>query len=457
VVAALLGAWKTRRAPLLLDPSSRVERVEPGGPGRRATVLVPSGERDGGTALAVREERSAPIDPEFPVGETTEVAFLTSGSTGEPKRTSKRGYQLAMEFEAEPGWLHSPRPCNVLCLVPPYHILGYIYGLYLPAATGGRTCFVRGGTPQAWVERIRARPPDLVVGVPSHYRLLNGILREPLPPSTFLSSGAPLPPEVGERFLSLAGRRIVQVYGSTETGGIATRDREGPWTPLPGLEWRVERGDGLLAIRSPWQERPASWHRTDDLAEDARGGFLLHGRADSIVKVGGRRFSSGEIVKAALSHPAVDQAYAVTYGRYGEPAVALFVTVVSGVEATTSGIRGHLAERLSAFKVPRTIQILEQLPTKGSGKVDAEALRDLVSTPGADGGPSLPIGDRPSRGLGRRRRRSPPPRSASLRRGSPPPGPPWARAGPADPPRKPRAALGCGATPRSSPSCAWLR
>jgi len=383
VAAALLGAWKTRRAPLLLDPSSRVEPVDPETPGHRAVVLVPSDEREVGAAVAVREERSTPLDPEFPVGDAAEVAFLTSGSTGEPKRTVKRAYQLAMEFEVEPGWLHAPRPCSVLCLVPPFHILVYIYGLYLPAATGGRTSFLRGSGPRAWVDRIHSWRPDLVVGVPSHYRLLNEVLRDPLPPAIFLSSGAPLPQDVGERFAGLAGRRIVQVYGSTETGGVATRDGEGPWTPLPGLEWRVEPGDDRLAIRSPWQESPATWHRTDDLAEDAGGAFLLHGRADSIVKVGGRRFSTDEIVRAALSHPAVEQAYAVTYRRYGEPAIAIFVTVVPGLKTSTPEVRSHLSERLAPFKLPRTIRILEALPTKGSGKVDAEALRNLVSIAGA--------------------------------------------------------------------------
>jgi acyl-coenzyme A synthetase/AMP-(fatty) acid ligase len=143
----------------------------------------------------------------------------------------------------------------------------------------------------------------------------------------------------------------------------------------------VEPGDGRLAIRSPWQENPASWYRTDDLAEAAGKGFRLLGRADSVVKVGGRRFSTSEIVQAALTHFAVEQAYAVTYDRYGEAAVALFVTIVPGAEATAAGIRLYLAERLAQFKVPRTIRILEGLPTMGSGKVDATALRSLVSDP----------------------------------------------------------------------------
>ena len=381
VIAALLGAWKSLRAPLLLDPAWRAEMAGLDAVGGGLSFLAPANEPEAGAAIRIREQGSAPLDALFPAGEAAEVVFLTSGSTGEPKRTVKRAYQLAQEFEVEPGWLRSRRPCTVLCLVPPFHILGYIYGLYLPAATGGRTTFLRCATPQAWVDCIGALRPDLVVGVPSHYRLMNQILHEPLPPMTFLSSGAPLSADVGERFARLAGRGIRQVYGSTETGGIATREGEEHWTPLPGLEWRVEPGDGRLAIRSPWQENPASWYRTDDLAEAAGKGFRLLGRADSVVKVGGRRFSTSEIVQAALTHFAVEQAYAATYDRYGEAAVALFVTIVPGAEATAAGIRLYLAERLAQFKVPRTIRILEGLPTMGSGKVDATALRSLVSDP----------------------------------------------------------------------------
>ncbi len=383
VVASLIAAWRNGLAPLLVDPALRAQAAGLDASRGRAEFLAPDGEPGSGAAIQVREEGSAPLDPVLPKGDSPEVAFLTSGSTGEPKRAIKRADQLAREFEVEPGWLQVPRPCTVLCLVPPFHILGYIYGFYLPAATGGRTTFLRGATPQDWVERIRALSPDLVVGVPSHYRLIAGIVRESLPAATFLSSGALLPADVGERFASVAGRRIRQVFGSTETGGIATRDDDGAWTPLPGLEWKTEPGDDRLVIRSPWQERPGSWHRADDLAEPAGEGFRLLGRADSIVKVGGRRFSTSEIVQAALEHPAVEQAHTVTYGRYGETAVALFVTVAKGTEEEEADLRAHLAGRLAPFKVPRTIRVLDAIPTLGSGKVDAEALRSLVAAPDA--------------------------------------------------------------------------
>ena len=152
--------------------------------------------------------------------------------------------------------------------------------------------------------------------------------------------------------------------------------------PLPGVQWQVRDEDGRLVIRSPWQDPPGEWHHLDDLVEPAEGGFALLGRADSVVKIGGRRFSLAEIVQTAQSSPFVEQAHAVTYSRYGELAVALFVVPRQPSSLTPTDVRSFMAERLAPFKVPRTIRVLDELPSRGIGKVDDAALRlmaDLAS------------------------------------------------------------------------------
>lgn len=96
------------------------------------------------------------------------------------------------------------------------------------------------------------------------------------------------------------------------------------------------------------------------------------------MKIGGRRFSIGEVVQSALALPPVEQAHAVVYSRYGEPAVALFVVPASGAPLAPADVRSALASRLASFKVPRTIQVLAELPTRGIGKIDDAALRALA-------------------------------------------------------------------------------
>lgn len=379
VVASLFAAWAKGRSPLLVDPELTSEPSGLRDSGDRMPVIAPANVDDVLSDVAVPETGSAPITPVFPGADDLEVAFFTSGSTGEPRFVRKKAYQLAEQHQIEAAWLGLTEAPRVLCLVPPFHILGYIYGFDMPACSGGITMFQRRGAPQLWVEQILAQRPALVVAVPSHYRLIARVLAQRLPPAVYLSSGAPLDPAIGEEFERRAGAPVLQVYGSTETGGIATRLAGGAWRPLPGLLWRSREGDGRLLVKSPWQDRPEDWHVTDDVVAEDGAGFRLLGRADSIVKVGGRRFSTGEVVQAALAEPRVDHAHAIVYHRFGEPAVALFVVPRENAEITGADVRGCVAARLAAFKVPRTIHIVATLPRRGIGKVDEEALRAFLS------------------------------------------------------------------------------
>ena len=217
-----------------------------------------------------------------------------------------------------------------MSLVPAFHILGYIYGFSTPAAARGTTVFSRGSSPQGWVEMVRTERPRLVVGVPLHYRLMVQLLDAPLPEAVYLCSGGPLDPAIAAEFERRAGWPVLQVYGSTETGGIAVRRGSGPMEPFPQLAWKSRESDGRLVIKSAWQDRPSDWHCTDDVVAVEEGTFRLLGRADSVVKIGGRRFSTGEVVQTALAAPGVAQAHALPYDRFGEHAIALFVVASDG-------------------------------------------------------------------------------------------------------------------------------
>jgi acyl-coenzyme A synthetase/AMP-(fatty) acid ligase len=154
--------------------------------------------------------------------------------------------------------------------------------------------------------------------------------------------------------------------------------------------WQSRESDGRLLVKSAWQDRPDDWYVTGDVVAAEGETFRLLGRADSVVKVGGRRLSTGEVVQAALAEPRIDHAHAIVYNRFGEVAVALFVVPRKNARITTADVRSSLAAQLAPFKVPRTIQVLAALPSRGIGKVDEEALRALVSPdgPAVDGRPT---------------------------------------------------------------------
>lgn len=379
VAASLVGLWTAGRSPLLIDPALATEPsgLRPGG--ARIHVMAPANVVDPWSDVSVPESGGAPLQPRFPAAAEPEVAFFTSGSTGEPKIIHKRAFQFGEQHRVEAPWLGLDGPLTVVSFVPAFHILGYIYGFSTPAARRGTTVFARGGSPQGWVEMVRAERPRLVVGVTSHYRLMVQLLDAPLPEALYLCSGGPLDPAIADEFERRAGWPVLQVYGSTETGGIAVRRGSGPMEPFPQLAWKSRVGDGRLMIKSAWQERPSEWHCTDDVVAVEEGTFRLLGRSDSVVKIGGRRFSTGEIVQTALVAPGVAQAHALPYDRFGEHAIALFVVASSGPPLSAADVRAHLASRLAPFKVPRTIHVLAELPTRGIGKVDEAALRAIAT------------------------------------------------------------------------------
>jgi len=379
VAASLVGLWASGRSPLLIDPALAAEPsgLRPGG--ARIHVMAPAGIVDTWGDVSVAESGGAPLRPRFPAAAEPEVAFFTSGSTGEPKIVHKKAFQFGEQHRVEAPWLGLDGPLTVVSLVPVFHILGYIYGFSTPAAGRGTTVFSRGSSPQGWVEMVRTERPRLVVGVPLHYRLMVQLLDAPLPEAVYLSSGGPLDPAVAAEFERRSGWPVLQVYGSTETGGIAVRRGSGPVEPFPQLAWKSRESDGRLVIKSAWQDRPSDWHCTDDVVAVEEGTFRLLGRADSVVKIGGRRFSTGEIVQTALVAPGVAQAHALPYDRFGEHAIALFVVASSGLPLSAADVRAHLASRLAPFKVPRTIHVLAELPTRGIGKVDEAALRAIAT------------------------------------------------------------------------------
>jgi acyl-coenzyme A synthetase/AMP-(fatty) acid ligase len=377
ILASLLGLWKSRRCGVLIDPTIKGEMVSiEGGAGR--TLIVPTEEATGiASEVAIAESGGKPLTPRLPDPTEPSVAFFTSGSTGAPKLIPKKNYQFLHQLEAELDWLEIGGRYEVLCLSPAHHILGFVWGLFFAAATGGTATFLSSPTPQAWLRGIRKLNPSLVIAVPSHYRVLGQTIDSPLPRAEYICSGAPLPFRVQRSFEEKSGSPIVQIYGSTETGGVARSLPDGTWVPLPGLRWRTDE-EHRLWVSSSWQEDPEGWERTDDLAEATEEGFRLLGRADTIVKIGAKRFSTEEIVRAARAIPGVDDAAAVTYERYGETAIALFAVPSAGESLDRAEIAGFLGERLASFKLPRTIRLIDKLPAIGIGKVDSEKLRKLI-------------------------------------------------------------------------------
>jgi 3-hydroxymyristoyl/3-hydroxydecanoyl-(acyl carrier protein) dehydratase len=209
---------------------------------------------------------------------------------------------------------------------------------------------------------------------PEQRRLLAGLER-------VFSSAAPLP-EATDAALSAHGLRATQVLGSTETGGIASRQScAEPWRPLPGVAVEVD-GEGCLVVHSAWAApQPDQPVRTSYRVElrGPDGAFAHLGRVDSVVKVAGRRVDLRELELRLLAVPGVSDARVIEAGAPSLRGAELWAVVECHPQAQLSPaqLKQHLSRHLDPVVMPRRFRLVPELPRGGSGKVTRAALLAL--------------------------------------------------------------------------------
>lgn len=316
--------------------------------------------------------------------------LFTGGSTGKPQIWSKtvgnlfgEARYLVQRFGLGPG-------DRMLATVPPYHIYGLLFSVLLPLTAGAAVLAPTLAFPQAIADALIHHRITALAAVPAHYRLLPLVVTRGPHLRLAVSSAGRLEDEVAAAFQAASGRGVTEIYGSTETGGIAVREHGRPGaalTPFATVDWRI--AGGRLQVRSPYlsPELPrdaAGYFRTADRATALpEGGFALLGRADGIVKVGGRRVDL-EAVRARLRQvPGVRDAavLALSAGRGRENEV---VAVVEG-EVDPAALRVLLAREVEPYALPRRWKVVERLPVSAAGKIDRPAIRALFGAPEAAG------------------------------------------------------------------------
>lgn len=331
-----------------------------------------------------RPEGDAPAGEGFPVREGR-VVFCTSGSTGAPKQVERRFAELLDEVALH-RQAFGPLPEGpVLGTVPHHHIYGFLFRVLGPLAEG-RPFFTEAvTTPDRISAVLKAHRPAVLVSSPAHLAYLPRLLPfgEDLPaPPRVVSSGGPLAEEDAERWLPWVPGGILEVFGSTETGGVAWRRRDATeasraWTPFPDVT-AAQAPDGALLITTPRvAESPC---RLEDAAELLPGGrFLLRGRLDRIVKVQEKRISLPEIEDALKSHPLILEAAVVPLE---EPRTRLGAALVLRAGAGAPAIQDLAAElgaflrrRFESAAIPRRWRLLAALPRTDRGKLDLAGVR----------------------------------------------------------------------------------
>ena len=340
------------------------------------------------TASGDKAEALHPLRPDF-----AGLVVYTSGSTGAPQAIPKKLSQLATEVATlEQLFGNVAGNADVVATVSHQHIYGLLFKVLWPLAAA-RPIHARSLSYPEELAQVTAARDCVLVSSPAHLKRL------PDSPAwtsavhrvrAVFSSGGPLPLETARVTLELLGQAPVEVYGSSETGGIAWRQRQNGadenWSVMPGVEARVDAEGDVLEIRSPHLP-DTNWFRTSDRARmTAHGRLTLQGRADRIVKIEEKRISLDLIEARLTQSPLVRDARVLVIDGHRQR-IAAFVILsdagaamlnTSGKHALNSRLRDELANAVERVALPRSWRYLDTFPVNAQGKTTRAELMALL-------------------------------------------------------------------------------
>lgn len=346
-------------------------------------------------------------DEEFATFEATAIArdfaamvVYTSGTTGAAQAIPKMLSQLASEVATlESVFGPTVGDADTIATVSHQHIYGLLFRVLWPLAAGRAIVAHSLNFPEELAEALALRPCVLIAS-PAHLKRLPDHLDwsgATASVRAVFSSGGPLPPEVAHATGRLLGKVPIEVYGSSETGGIAWRQRSADadesWLPFPRIEWSIPDGDGddesLLEIRSPYLA-DANWLRLADRAQaHGAGRFLLNGRGDRIVKIEEKRISLDAIESLLAASPLVTAVRIVLCDEMPGQRQQLAAFVVAseqgrqllsaaGKLALNRQLRALLTGTVEPVAYPRRWRYLDQMPFNAQGKTTRAMLLSLL-------------------------------------------------------------------------------
>ena len=351
-----------------------------------------------------------------------DLIFLmyTGGTTGPSKGAmlTQRSYmsnrlQTMTYLDLKPDTL-------ALSAFPLFHIAGLALGGF--SMTNGSTQIVVPNPRDTHflIECLEKYKPNIVVNVPTvFFELIKQPEFKALDKSNLrfcLSAAAPFPPENIKELESVIGENnFIELYGMTETSPVTCCNprygKKKPSSigmPLPDTEFKLvdpetgqlaAAGDpGEIAIRGPqlmkgYYDQPEEtanavrdgWMFTGDVARmDEDGYFYIVDRVKDMVIVSGFKVFTRELDDVLVKHPDVDMAASLGVpdpARPGSERVVAAVVLKPGVEKTDAEkekIIAYLRENVAAYKVPKVIEFMDQLPTSGVGKILKRELKDVM-------------------------------------------------------------------------------
>lgn len=330
------------------------EPCDPGCP----TVVLGSLQADG----------SAPLDAPGVAADQPAVVAFTSGSTGRPVANAKCWASLCATARQLAGRLAlASRAPTIVATVPSQHMYGLEMTVMMTLQGGCRLHADHPFYPGDVARSLReCAAPRMLVTTPVHLRALVGAGSQLPAIETVVSATAPLDAALAAAVGERCGGEVLEIYGCTEAGSIATRSpvRAGQWQVLAGLALRQTPAG--VEVDGPQLAAPVVLQ--DQLELLAPDRFRLRGRASDLINVGGKRASLAELSRKLLEIEGVEDAV-VFVPDGGQRPAALVVSHLGERE-----IAQRLARRLDPVLVPRPIRRVPRIPRNDTGKTPRAGL-----------------------------------------------------------------------------------
>lgn len=348
------------------------------------------------------------------------MILYTSGTTSRPKGVVTTHANIEAQITSLVEAWHWESSDRIPLFLPLHHIHGIINILSCALWSGATVETYPGFQMDAILDRVAAGAYTVFMAVPTIYvkliqklESLSDNARQPVIDGfagmrLMISGSAALPTTVHERWFSLVRQKLLERYGMTESGMGLSNPYEGErrpgavGRPLPGVEIRLmaesgelvseEEQPGEIQVRGPgvfseyWNRAEATassfeegWFRTGDMAVMRDGYYHIMGRQSvDIIKSGGYKLSALEIEAVLMDHPAIRECAVVgvpdeTWGEAVAAAVVLEPDKLLDVES----LREWCRDRVSHYRIPRHLLVVEQLPRNAMGKVTKPKITDL--------------------------------------------------------------------------------
>ncbi|WP_405837104.1 AMP-binding protein [Streptomyces platensis] len=366
-------------------------------------------------ARATGRIRVAPADPELTAGDLALISY-TSGTSGTPKGATNTHGNITYNAERQRTGLGLPEGATYFALAPLFHITGMVCELAACIANQGTLVLAYRFEAGVVLDAFLEHRPAYTVGPSTAYMALMAhpeVTRDHFASfRTMSSGGAPLPPALVEKFRTGFGPYVHNGYGLTECTAPCASVPPGREAPVdkvsgtlavgvPGADTVVriigEDGrdlpfgePGEIAVRGP-QVVPGYWRRPDATAESLPDGELRTGdigfmdrdgwlyvvdRKKDMINASGFKVWPREVEDVLYSHPAVREAAVVGVpDAYRGESVKAYVSLRPGTSPEPAELAAYCKERLAAYKYPRAVEILAELPKTTSGKILRRELR----------------------------------------------------------------------------------